>query len=60
MKQTLALVTEQIEAGAYSYDQLVQIVEAVIKAIKREWSHPDSLCGKLVNGLERACEEWRS
>lgn len=60
MEQTLALVIEQIEAGSYSYDQLVQIMEAMIDAIKRDWYAPDSACGGLLKGLERVCEEWYS
>ena len=60
MEKTLALVTEQIEAGAYSYGELVQIIGSIIIAVRRDWFAEDSKCGELVERLEAACEEWNS
>lgn len=58
MKQTLMLVLEQVESGLFTYDEMVRIIEAIIKAIKWDFSEPGSPCSDLTKALERACKEW--
>ena len=58
MKQSLALVIEQIQSGLFSYDELVEILGAIKDHINQEHYEPTSRCDRLVMALEVAQRQW--
>ena len=58
MKQSLALVLEQIQAGLFTYDECVRIVTAVSQRIKADYPELTSKCDELAHSLDKAIAGW--
>ena len=57
-KINLQVITEQIRSGMYSYDDMVEIVDAIIEAFELNYSEYDSPVDKFIKELKEVIRRW--